>query len=330
MCGPSPSPLAFDHAAAEALALEAAGVFAHGLRSLLASASASVEKEWRQLAEERLRIEAEAARLEAGWAQLEARRVEARGPSARSSPSSSSGRGASAGSSPQSAKLTQLPDSVLAAAVSGRCESADEAGGHVLVDFAPGFVMHALEHFRQERESAPHAPASRQQAGGVSAGDLERQTQEMLAHYGVQGWVYRRTPAPEAPPPPTSLRLGKREYAVLPQARPDEATVLLDMFDSTVTVPAGWEVLDAGAVEGFDDAVASLARHGWGTSLLCVKNAEGGFSSYRTVLYTHSGTAGSRVSGDSKVVKALDESGRQFGFSKGMVLSGRLVICKMN
>lgn len=326
MCGPV---AAFDHEAAEALALDAAGAFSRGLRSLVdaagAAATAAAEKERRRLSEERLQLEAEAARLEAEWAQLEAERAKL-GTGRPSPPPGSEARRrrsspSAAPEAPSCNTLAQLPESVLAATLSGRCESADEAGGHVLIDFSPGLLMHALEHFREER----HPPPERH----PQAGDLEREFREILAHYSVRGWVYRHPPS-DQDLAPTSLRLGRREYAVLPQAEPNQATVLLDMFDSTVNVPVGWEVLLADAADGFDDVVASLARHGWGTSLLCVKNAEGGFSSYRTVLYTHGGTAGSRVSGDSKVVKALDSCGRQFGFSKGMVLSGRLVICKVN
>jgi hypothetical protein len=133
---------------------------------------------------------------------------------------------------------------------------------------------------------------------------------------------------PQAEAPNFRVSLGVYCYAVLPDAQQDEASVLQDMFGASVVVPRGWEVLST-SVEGFPWIIEELTKHGWGTSLLCVQNEKGRFSSYRTRLYTHGGM-GELLSADSAVLQPIAEplcmGERHYQFSKGMVLSGRLVI----
>mmetsp|Transcript_38870 Transcript_38870/g.77112 ORF Transcript_38870/g.77112 Transcript_38870/m.77112 type:complete len:427 (+) Transcript_38870:68-1348(+) len=125
------------------------------------------------------------------------------------------------------------------------------------------------------------------------------------------------------------VTLGVYSYAVLPNVQQDESNVLQDMFGTSVVVPRGWEVLST-SVEGFPSIMAELTEHGWGTSLLCVLNEKRRFNSYRTRLYTHGGGVGELLSADSSVLQPVAElpcMGEQhYHFSKGMVLSGRLVI----
>jgi len=125
------------------------------------------------------------------------------------------------------------------------------------------------------------------------------------------------------------VSVGVHGYAVLPDVQQDESNVLQDMFGTLVAVPRGWEVLSTSA-EGFPSIIAELTKHGWGTSLLCVQNDKGRFSSYRTRLYTHGGDIGELLSADSRVLQPVAEplcmGEQQYQFSKGMVLSGRLVI----
>lgn len=124
---------------------------------------------------------------------------------------------------------------------------------------------------------------------------------------------------------PFSFNIDGYWYAVLPLSSPGESNVLQDMFGVTVTLPRGWEVLST-KIDGFEDVIAELTKHGWGTSLLCVQNEFDGFSSFRTRLYTHGSDVGSLLAAESRVLQLAFGGGREFQFSKGMVLSGRLVI----
>lgn len=219
--------------------------------------------------------------------------------------------------------LTRCSDSVLAAYFSGREkfeESSDESS-RLLIDYKPELFKRLLN---CEVGSADH-----QQGHVVDSFEhtmiVERKMMQLLSDCGLRGWIYRNY-VPD--PHDFSIELAGHRYAVLPPAWADESKVLLDMYDATVTVPEGWEVLTT-LERNFAKVMKKLTRHGWGTSLLCVKNAEGGFSSYRTTLYTHGGSAGSCLSNNSSVLQALDSNFREFRFSGGMILSGRLVIrCK--
>jgi len=190
------------------------------------------------------------------------------------------------------------------------------SGGRVLVDFRPACFASLLKQ-ADESEEDWRKPLHEQS-------DSAR-FRDLLEKFGFEGWIYQDI-AQNLQVDSLLAHRGRR-YAVLPPAGPEEATVLLDMYDVAVTVPPGWEVLNTGH-RNFDEVIGELSKHGWGTSLLCVKNAEGGFSSYRTTLYTHGGPAGTLVSSDSKVLQAIDEGTRseRFKFSKGMVLSGRVVM----
>lgn len=214
--------------------------------------------------------------------------------------------------------LARCSDEALLDVLMCRREATDVAGrgGRVLVDFRPSDLVAFLERLSDDGTQ----PKSWQEQT-----DRERLAY-LLDRFGLQGWVYQDFALNLQAE--SLLAFRGRRYAVLPAASPDEATVMLDMYDVTVTVPPGWEVLTTGQ-HNLDDAMGELSKHGWGTSLLCVRNASGGFSSYRTKLYTHGGPSGSKVSSDSRVLQAVENGGRteMFKFSKGMVLSGRLVIC---
>lgn len=212
--------------------------------------------------------------------------------------------------------LVQCSDEALVSVLSGRCGAWEVAGngGRVLVDFKPSALIPFLQRLGGD---------GNQVGEGV---ECEQRLLQLLDKFGLQGWVYQDIV--QNLQVESLLAYRGRRYAVLPAAAPEEKAVLLDMYDVAVTVPPGWEVVNT-ELPAFPEIIGELSKHGWGTSLLCVKNAEGGFSSYRTVLYTHGGPAGTRVSNDSRVLQAIDEGGRceKYKFSKGMVLSGRVVIC---
>lgn len=353
---------AIDVKSAEALVSDAARAFSEGLKGLTERALAeaheerqrladeavkqsegkkSLETERRRLEELQAQLNEEKRQLERGFARLAQDRAELESSQARRTAGSTPSFGGDAspcgrcrvapagvwgsdqnvhgntasGSSGSQGMLSRCPDEVLASACNGRSSFADYAavaGGRILVDFRPAIFALALEKFA-DAEDAPVA---------ADGAELERRFMNMLAQHGLRGWVYREI----CEEVESSVSIRGRRYAVLPTSGPEEASVLLDMYDSIVNVPLGWEVLSTGQ-DGFNDVIQELAKNGWGTSLLCVRNADGGFSSYRTALYTHGAAAGTRVSADSRVLQALDEQDSQFKFSAGMVLSGRLVIC---
>lgn len=213
--------------------------------------------------------------------------------------------------------LTQCPREDFIEILIGLRDPAELAGigGRVLLDFRPSALALLLK--QNDEPEDRHEPLHGQS-------DSAR-FRDILDKFGLQGWIYQDLA--QNLQVDSLLAYRGRRYAVLPAAAPSEATVLLDMYDMAVTVPPGWEVLDTGH-QNFNEVISELSKHGWGTSLLCVKNANDGFSSYRTTLYTHGGPAGSLVSSDSKVLQAVDDRGRpeRYKFSKGMVLSGRLVV----
>lgn len=348
--------MTLDLSAAEALAAESAQSFSEGLRRLVQKAASEAKLERLQLADEarrldelRLSLEEDRRRLDRGFARLSEERgalevSDSLGESlspirrqTRGEPCSpldieadaGAGRGihflsSSGGINPPPATavvedcqgtLTHCSDEALVSVLSGRCSSWEVAGkgGRVLVDFRNSALVPFLERLAAD-------------GCQVGAGNEQRLLQ-LLEKFSLQGCIYQDLAQNLLVD--SCLAFRGRRYAVLPPAGPEEAAVLLDMYDVAVTVPPGWEVLCTGH-PGFDDSMGELSKHGWGTSLLCVKNAEGGFTSYRTVLYTHGGQAGSKVSGDSRVLQAGDgneHASKTFKFSKGMVLSGRLVIC---
>jgi len=349
--------MTIDLSAAEALAAEAAQSFSEGLLSLTKQAAYEAKSERSRLVEEsrrleelRLSLEEERRCLDRGFAQLAeeqgALEVSDSLPGslspirrhAREEPVSpldieadaGAGRGfhlfppVRASMAPPPAiiedcqgTLTRCSDDDFIDILMGRRQPLDVAGsgGRVLLDFRPSGLVSLLKRLDgpEERHKASH--------------EVDRaRLMELLEQFGMQGWVYQDFA--QNLQVDSLLAYRGRRYAVLPPAGPEEATVLLDMYDVVVTVPPGWEVLNTGR-QNFNDVIGELSKRGWGTSLLCVKNAEGGFSSYRTMLYTHGGPAGTRVSNDSRVLQAVEDGSHceKFKFSKGMVLSGRVVIC---
>lgn len=362
--------MTIDLSAAEALVAESAQSFSEGLRRLVQKAASEAKLERLQLAEEarrlddlRLSLEEDRRRLDRGFARLSEERgalevSDSLGESlspirrqTRGEPCSpldieadaGAGRGihflSSSGgiNAPPAAAvvedcqgtLTQCSDDALVSVLSGRCSSREVAGkgGRVLVEVRSSALVPFLERLAGDGcQASTGYTASTQASTQVGCGSEQRLLQ-LLDKFSLQGCIYQDLAQNLLVD--SLLAFRGRRYAVLPPAGPEEAAVLLDMYDVSVTVPPGWEVLCTDQ-PGFDDAMGELSKHGWGTSLLCVKNSEGGFTSYRTVLYTHGGQAGTKVSGDSRVLQAgdgNDHASKTYKFSKGMVLSGRLVIC---
>jgi len=347
--------MTLDATAVEALAIDAARSMSDGLKMLAQKeANEAIKQERLRLAEEarrlediRLQLDEERKRLDQGFGRLSddrgALEVSDSLPGSlspirrqtRDEPGSPLDIEADAGAGPGipmslpatapgtqatvedcQGTLTRCADEALVSVLTGRRTSLEVAGngGRVLVDMRPSALLPLLERLDDGYQGE----------AGVSC---EKRLKYLLEKFGLQGFIYQDVARNLQVESLLSFR-GCR-YTVLPPAGPREASVLLDMYDVTVTVPPGWEVLSTDH-QGFDDAIQQLSRHGWGTSLLCVKNAEDGFSSFRTVLYTHGGRpAGTCVSSDSRVLQAVNNCGcqEQFKFSKGMVLSGRLVIC---
>jgi len=356
--------MTIDISAAEALAAEAAHSFSQGLLKLAQNAAneAKLERlrlddEAHRLEELRLALEDERRCLDRGFAQLAAeQRLEVSDDSlagslspirrrhTRDEPGSPLDIEADAGAGIPSWKLS-LPLRASTAPAGfvedcqgtlTRCSSEDiidilmglrnpeelaGSGGRVLLDFRPASLASLL---KQSDEPEDRHETMHEQSDSARFRDL-------LDKFGLQGWIYQDIA--QNLQVDSLLAYRGRRYTVLPPADPEEATVLLDMYDMAVTVPPGWEVLNTGH-RNFDEVIGELSKHGWGTSLLCVKNAAigdtgaTGFSSYRTTLYTHGGAAGTLVSSDSKVLQAIGEGGRseRYKFSKGMVLSGRVVM----
>lgn len=121
-----------------------------------------------------------------------------------------------------------------------------------------------------------------------------------------------------------AVRIGLRNYTVLP-AHPRHSTKPShSMCNQTVVLPDGWEVLSTD-MEGCEQVVQMLTEDGWGTLRLCVRDADtNGFVSYGTPL-RHFGLPGERLSDNTDVVVADPENPRVFVFNSSKV-SGRLVI----
>jgi len=345
--------MTIDISAAEALAAKAAQSFSEGLLSLAQEAANEANLERLRLAEEarrleelRLSLEEERRCLDRGFAQLAeeqgALEVSDSLPGSLSpirrqtqgepgSPLDIEGAGwklslplRASTTSPAAAVVEDCQGTLSRCApedfieiLMGQRDSLELAGsgGRVLLDFRPASLAALLK----QVDSINHEDGRNEHYESARIMDL-------LEKFGFQGWIYQDFA--QNLQVDSLLAYRGRRYAVLPPAGPEESTVLLDMYDVAVTVPPGWEVLNTGH-RNFGESIGELSKHGWGTSLLCVKNAEGGFSSYRTTLYTHGGPAGTRVSNDSRVLQTIDEGSRceRFKFSKGMVLSGRVVIC---
>jgi len=350
--------MTIDISAVEALAAQAARSFSEGLLNLAQKAASEaklerlrLEDEAHRLEELRLALEEERRCLDRGFVQLAAeQRLEVSDSDAgrgslspirrqtQGEPGSPLDIEADAGAGIASWKLslplrassapagfiedcqgtlTQCPREDFIEILIGLRDPAELAGsgGRVLLDFRPASLASLLKQNDQpeDRHEALHGQSD------------SARFRDLLDKFGLQGWIYQDIA--QNLQVDSLLAYRGRRYAVLPPTSPAEATVLLDMYDMAVTVPPGWEVLDTGH-RNFDEVIGELSKHGWGTSLLCVKNANDGFSSYRTTLYTHGGPAGSLVSSDSKVLQAIDDGGRpeRYKFSKGMVLSGRLVL----
>jgi len=350
--------MTIDISAAEALAAEAAHSFSQGLLKLAQNAAneAKLERlrldgEAHRLEELRLALEDERRCLDRGFAQLAAeQRLEVSDDSlagslspirrrhTRDEPGSPLDIEADAGAGIPSWKLS-LPLRASTAPAGfvedcqgtlTRCSSEDiidilmglrdpeelaGSGGRVLLDFRPASLASLL---KQNVEPEDRHETMHEQSDSARFRDL-------LDKFGLEGWIYQDIAQNLQVDSLFSYR--GRRYTVLPTADPRKAEVLQDMYDKAVTVPPGWEVLNTGH-RNFDEVICALSKHGWSTSLLCVKNAQGGFSSYRTTSYTHGGPAGSLVSRDSKVLQTIDEGGRseRYKFANGMVLSGRIVM----
>merc|ERR1719326_28188 len=134
------------------------------------------------------------------------------------------------------------------------------SGGRVLLDFRPKSLASLLKQVDSEQDGRKPSHEEYERARFM----------DLLQKFGFQGWIYQDFA--QNLQVDSLLAYRGRRYAVLPPAAPEEATVLLDMYDVAVTVPPGWEVLNTGH-RNFEEVIGELSKHGWGTSLLCVKNA---------------------------------------------------------
>jgi len=225
--------------------------------------------------------------------------------------------------------LTQCEDSMLAAAFSGRWTLPKDEKGMIFIDFEPAIFTPLVQHMRMRRIEDPCNPTPPPSFVDGAAGaacatpcaDLEARFHRMLRYYGLEEWVYRDC-LPE--PLQHQMRIGSHWYAVLPPQSPDETIAFGDMSCQTVSIPRGWEVLQTDS-PAFDDIIRELANHSWGALRLCCQNPGGaGFSSYLTRLHG-GGTAGTRWSGDARMLQAVGAAdGQQFRFASAC--SARLVL----
>jgi len=340
--------MAFDSAAAIALAESAASIFAEGLRGLVAAAEMEVDaarkrlqEEERSLAEREERLEAaralfdgesgevvgmqemlsgEAARLCEATGRLQDAEARLLADRARFEEDRRRWGGDTvhfnvsgmAQISALRATLSQCEDSVLAAALSGRWSVQKDEDGRIFVDFPPRLFVPLVEYMQIRSIEDPDNFAAPPIFESL---EEEAQFQRMLSYYGLLEWVYRPEPVEH------SVLVGKHRYAVLPPCPPEEALAGRDMQDQELRVPRGWEVLSSSS-EGFETVLRELTAHCWGAHILCVDNSRGGFDSYRTAVRTVGGPPGSAFQADIEWLERVDGD-RSMRF-RG--LSGRLVI----
>lgn len=320
----------FDQGAAEALVSDATHAFVEGLKQLIDSAVAEVAVECqrlvdgaRALEERSVRLDEERGRLESERERFEVERALFGSTGAELDDAVSLNLGGEAHIMVLRSTLTQCEDSMLAAAFSGRWDLPKDSDGSVFVDFEPSLFVPLVQHMRMRRIEDPSDPTP---PPCLETPQLEARFQRMLKYYGLEEFIYRDRGGGHPDAVHHQVCIGDRSYAVLPPQSPDEAVASGDMSCQTVTVPRGWEVLST-EVEGFEDIIRQLACRTWGALRLCCENARGeGFSSYLTRLHG-GGTAGTRWSGDARMLQAVHTSvGRQFRFSSAC--SARLVIRK--
>jgi len=70
-------------------------------------------------------------------------------------------------------------------------------------------------------------------------------------------------------------------YAVWPTRPANEPMVGFDMWNKTVQLPQGWEVLEA-SMDGFEATIAQMTQSRWGAGWLCTLNSQGGFDAHAT------------------------------------------------
>jgi hypothetical protein len=100
-------------------------------------------------------------------------------------------------------------------------------------------------------------------------------------------------------------------FAVLPAERPDAGQLGHDLWNHTVEVPDGWEVVSA-KQRDFDHVLAAMTRQSWGAMVLGVRNAREGFDAYYTPLFQAGNYEGRLCQADVDWIEAAAESPKRF------------------
>lgn len=119
-------------------------------------------------------------------------------------------------------------------------------------------------------------------------------------------------PGPLGTVPPTcTVTLGRYAYSVLPLQEPSAPNLGHDLWNHTIDIPDGWEVVSL-AVTGFDNAVAQLTQNRWGAMVVGVRNAKQGFDAYWTPLFGDGSHAGKLCEADVDWIEPIGDEGRSF------------------
>jgi hypothetical protein len=100
-------------------------------------------------------------------------------------------------------------------------------------------------------------------------------------------------------------------FTVLPVETPDAAQLGHELWNHTVEVPEGWEVVSA-AHRDFHNVVAAATRRRWGAMVLGVQNAKGGFDAYYTPLFQAGNHEGKLCQADVDWIEPVAGNPRSF------------------
>lgn len=194
---------------------------------------------------------------------------------------------------------------------------------------------HALAMDRRRLEEAwaqlHNAEASRLEvATGMAASAASTATMGVLSPAAVprSQWVPLPQQLPPQPPSQQALQspsqgpygvvpssctvtVGRFGYSVLPLQEPSAPNLGHDLWNHTIDLPDGWEVVSSGGA-ALDGAVAALTQHGWGAMVLGVRNASQGFDAYWTPLFGDGTRAGQLCEADVDWIEPISDDGRRF------------------
>jgi len=112
-------------------------------------------------------------------------------------------------------------------------------------------------------------------------------------------------------PSDCTLTLQGYSYSVLPLQFPDASNLGHDLWNKTVELPQGWEVLSEADPE-FHQALPQLTQRGWGAIVLGIKNAHNGFNAFWTPLFSDGSHAGLLCEEDVDWIDPVENRDNQY------------------